>query len=171
MPKINYYKVLKLTRNTTIQKIKQAYRKLALLYHPNKNVKKSEKERQQAEQKFIEIREAYDFLLNNHKDIKQKTQRQKTKKKINEKMMSDEFKKMFSRVRKRVENNISSKSSDEEEKNVTTEKKKKSPKKLTKYQKFVQEEHPKLKAEYNNEDIFKMIGGRWRSSPDNPKNV
>ncbi|KAF0528096.1 molecular chaperone DnaJ [Gigaspora margarita] len=96
--KTNYYKVLKLTRNTTIQKIKQAYRKLVLLYHPDKNVKKSEKECQQAEHKFIEIREAYEFLLNNHKDIKQKTQRQKTKKKINEKMISDEFKKMFSRV-------------------------------------------------------------------------
>ncbi|CAG8816455.1 35389_t:CDS:2, partial [Gigaspora margarita] len=47
--------VLRLTCNTTIQKIKQVYKKLALLYHPNKNVKKSEKERQQAEQKFIEI--------------------------------------------------------------------------------------------------------------------
>ncbi|KAF0528098.1 hypothetical protein F8M41_013251 [Gigaspora margarita] len=64
-----------------------------------------------------------------------------------------------------------SEESDEEEKNVTTEKKKKSPQKLTKYQKFVQEEHPKLKDEYSNEDIFKVIGDRWRSSPDNPKNV
>ncbi|KAF0412221.1 molecular chaperone DnaJ [Gigaspora margarita] len=101
MPKINYYKVLRLIRNTTIQKIKQAYKKLALLYHPDKNVKKSKKERQQAEQKFIEIQEAYEFLLNNHKDIKQKTRKtcnKKTKKKINEKMMSDEFKKMFSRA-------------------------------------------------------------------------
>ncbi|KAF0365644.1 hypothetical protein F8M41_013820 [Gigaspora margarita] len=57
--------------------------------------------------------------------------------------------------RKCDEYNISSESSDEEEKNVTTEKKKKSPKKLKKYQKFVQEEHLKLKADYNNEDIFK----------------
>ncbi|KAF0544886.1 hypothetical protein F8M41_002560 [Gigaspora margarita] len=48
-----------------------------------------------------------------------------------------------------------SEESDEEEINVTTEKKKKPLKKLTKYQKFVQEEHPKLKDEYNNEDIFK----------------
>ncbi|CAG8650803.1 27994_t:CDS:2 [Gigaspora margarita] len=31
------------------------YKKLALLYYPDKNVKKSEKERQQAKQKFIEI--------------------------------------------------------------------------------------------------------------------
>ncbi|CAG8803520.1 23758_t:CDS:1, partial [Gigaspora margarita] len=53
--KINYYKVLRLTHNTTIQKIKQAYKKLALLYHPDKNIKKSEKEHQQAEQRFIEI--------------------------------------------------------------------------------------------------------------------
>ncbi|CAG8657092.1 45033_t:CDS:1, partial [Gigaspora margarita] len=59
MPKINYYKILRLTRNTTIQKIKQAYKKLALLYHPDKNIKKSEKEHQQAEQRFIEIWEAY----------------------------------------------------------------------------------------------------------------
>ncbi|KAF0364118.1 hypothetical protein F8M41_013907 [Gigaspora margarita] len=73
--------------------------------------------------------------------------------------------------RKRVKNNISSESSNEEKKNVTTEKKKKSPKKLTKYQKFVQEEHSKLKAEYDNEDIFKVIGDRWRISPNNPKNI
>ncbi|KAF0560717.1 hypothetical protein F8M41_001297 [Gigaspora margarita] len=63
-----------------------------------------------------------------------------------------------------------SEESKEEEKNVTTEKKKK-PKKLMKYQQFVQEEHPKLKNEYGNEDIFKVIGDRWRHSPDNPKNV
>ncbi|KAF0511287.1 hypothetical protein F8M41_018322 [Gigaspora margarita] len=64
-----------------------------------------------------------------------------------------------------------SKESDEEEQNVKKQKKKKLPKKLTKYQKFVQEEHPKLKDEYGNEDIFKVIGNRWRNSPDNPKNI
>ncbi|KAF0540846.1 hypothetical protein F8M41_006154 [Gigaspora margarita] len=52
-----------------------------------------------------------------------------------------------------------SEESDEEKKNATTEKKKKSPQKLPKYQKFVQEEHPKLKDEYSNKDIFKVIGG------------
>ncbi|CAG8855717.1 11576_t:CDS:1, partial [Gigaspora margarita] len=57
------------------------YRKLALLYYPDKNVKKSEKERQQAKQKFIEIQEAYDFLLNNHKDIKKKHKDKKPKRK------------------------------------------------------------------------------------------
>ncbi|KAF0425158.1 hypothetical protein F8M41_006373 [Gigaspora margarita] len=64
-----------------------------------------------------------------------------------------------------------SEESDEEEINATTEKKKKSPKKLMKYQKFVQEEHLKLKDEYDNEDIFKVIGDRWKNSHDNPKNI
>ncbi|KAF0489667.1 hypothetical protein F8M41_022031 [Gigaspora margarita] len=45
-------------------------------------------------------------------------------------------------------------------KNVTTEKKKKPLKKLIKYQKFVQEEDPKLKDKYSNENIFKVIGNR-----------
>ncbi|KAF0514607.1 hypothetical protein F8M41_017564 [Gigaspora margarita] len=73
--------------------------------------------------------------------------------------------------RKRDVSVSESEDSDEEEKNITTEKKKKPPKKLTKYQKFVQEEHPKLKNEYGNENIFKVIEDCWRNSPDNPKNV
>ncbi|KAF0477137.1 hypothetical protein F8M41_024283 [Gigaspora margarita] len=73
--------------------------------------------------------------------------------------------------RKRDVSVSESEESDEEEKNVTTEKKKKLPKKLTKYQKFVQEEHPKLKDEYVNEDIFKVIEDQWRNSPDNSKNI
>ncbi|KAF0554102.1 hypothetical protein F8M41_019594 [Gigaspora margarita] len=72
--------------------------------------------------------------------------------------------------RKREVSVSESEESDEEEKNVTG-KKKKPPRKLTKYQKFVQEEHPKLKDEYGNEDIFKVIGDHWKNSPDNPKNV
>ncbi|KAF0556657.1 hypothetical protein F8M41_015016 [Gigaspora margarita] len=73
--------------------------------------------------------------------------------------------------RKRDGSVSESEESDEEEQNVTTEKKRKPPRKLTKYQKFVQEEHPKLKDEYGNEDIFKVIEDRWRNSPDNPKNI
>ncbi|KAF0556885.1 hypothetical protein F8M41_014615 [Gigaspora margarita] len=62
--------------------------------------------------------------------------------------------------RKRDVSVSESEESEEEEKNITTEKKKKPPKKLTKYQQFVQEEYPKLKDEYGNEDIFKVIGDR-----------
>ncbi|KAF0469263.1 hypothetical protein F8M41_025612 [Gigaspora margarita] len=61
-----------------------------------------------------------------------------------------------------------SEESEEEEINVTTEKKKKPLKKLTKYQKFVQEEHPKLKEEYGNEDIFKR---KKSSAPANVKRI
>ncbi|MEW6127048.1 MAG: molecular chaperone DnaJ [Acidobacteriota bacterium] len=55
--KRDYYEVLGVTRSATDQELKQAYRKLAVQYHPDKNQGNKE-----AEEKFKEINEAYQVL-------------------------------------------------------------------------------------------------------------
>ena len=55
--KRDYYEVLGVTRNATESELKQAYRKLAVQYHPDKNPGNTE-----AEEKFKEINEAYQVL-------------------------------------------------------------------------------------------------------------
>ena len=57
MAKRDYYEVLGVERNATQEEIKNAYRKLALKYHPDRN--KGSKE---AEEKFKEAAEAYAVL-------------------------------------------------------------------------------------------------------------
>lgn len=53
----DYYQILELERNCTVDDIKQAYRRLAKKYHPDIN------KSPQAHEKFIEISEAYEVLL------------------------------------------------------------------------------------------------------------
>lgn len=55
---IDYYKTLGVKRNASDKEIKKQYRKLALKYHPDKNLDKREK----ATKKFAEISEAYEVL-------------------------------------------------------------------------------------------------------------
>ena len=55
----DYYDILGVGPNATSGQIKVAYRRLALQYHPDKNP-----ENQLAENKFIEIAEAYEVLSN-----------------------------------------------------------------------------------------------------------
>ena len=62
MPFIDYYKILGVSRNATDQEIKQAYRKLAMKYHPDRNPGNKE-----AEDKFKEINEAYGVLSDSEK--------------------------------------------------------------------------------------------------------
>ena len=60
--KRDYYEVLGVGKSATDSEIKQAYRKLALQYHPDKWTNASEAEKKAAEAKFIEATEAYDVL-------------------------------------------------------------------------------------------------------------
>ncbi|XP_037931994.1 dnaJ protein homolog 1-like [Teleopsis dalmanni] len=57
----DYYKILGINKNATEEEIKKAYRKLALKYHPDKN------KSPQAEERFIEIAEAYEVLSDKSK--------------------------------------------------------------------------------------------------------
>lgn len=57
--KKNYYKILGVERNATMEDITNAYRKLALKYHPKSNPNNEE-----AHRKFVEVNEAYQTLSN-----------------------------------------------------------------------------------------------------------
>jgi molecular chaperone DnaJ len=62
MSKRDYYEVLEVTKDSTADEIKKAYRKKAIQYHPDKNPGDKE-----AEEKFKEAAEAYDVLSNPEK--------------------------------------------------------------------------------------------------------
>ncbi|MBC8522000.1 MAG: molecular chaperone DnaJ [Methanomicrobia archaeon] len=66
MPKKDYYEILGVSRDAKEKDIKKAYRKLAKQYHPD-TYKGDKKE---AEEKFKEISEAYEVLVDNDKRAK-----------------------------------------------------------------------------------------------------
>ncbi|WP_455141496.1 DnaJ domain-containing protein [Candidatus Hodarchaeum mangrovi] len=66
MKQKDYYKVLGVSRNASIDEIKKAYRKLALKYHPDR-AKESGINPNEAEARFKEIGEAYSILSDEEK--------------------------------------------------------------------------------------------------------
>jgi len=54
----DYYQVLGISRDVSQEEIKKTFRRLALCYHPDRNLHNKE----QAEEKFKEINEAYQVL-------------------------------------------------------------------------------------------------------------
>ena len=59
---MDYYKILGVNKDADENEIKKAYRKLAIKYHPDKNLGNKE-----AEEKFKEINEAYEVLKDPNK--------------------------------------------------------------------------------------------------------
>jgi hypothetical protein len=59
----DYYKILDLTANSSVEEIKKAYRKKARLYHPDVNPSPDAKDM------FINLTEAYEFLLSYREKI------------------------------------------------------------------------------------------------------
>ena len=79
---MDYYKILEVSENADILKIKKKYRKLAMKYHPDRNAGD-----ERAAKKFREITEAYEVLLNGKKrkeyDCKRKNGNNQPKNKNN----------------------------------------------------------------------------------------
>lgn len=61
--KRDYYEVLGLTKNASLDDIKKAYKKLAIKWHPDKNPNNKD----EATEKFREIAEAYEVLTDENK--------------------------------------------------------------------------------------------------------
>ena len=59
----NYYDILNISKNATKDEIKNAYKKLAMKYHPDKNIDNKEV----AEEKFKQVSEAYEVLSDEKK--------------------------------------------------------------------------------------------------------
>jgi DnaJ family protein C protein 9 len=59
---VDLYTVLSLERNATLDAIKKAYRRLALVYHPDKHATASEQAKEDASTKFKQIGFAYTVL-------------------------------------------------------------------------------------------------------------
>ena len=62
MAKRAFYDVLGVAKNASEDEIKKAYRKLAMKYHPDRNP-----DSKTAEEKFKEVKEAYEILSDEHK--------------------------------------------------------------------------------------------------------
>lgn len=62
MAKPDYYETLGINRNSTRDDIKKSYRRLAMKFHPDRNPNDK-----QAEEKFKDIKEAYEILINDEK--------------------------------------------------------------------------------------------------------
>ncbi|CAG8531836.1 23397_t:CDS:1 [Racocetra persica] len=102
MPKtknLEYYKILALKTTATFIELKQKYQKLVLSYYPDKNINKTLSEYIEAEQKFKEIQEAYEYLIVNHKEPK--SRKQKTTLKKNMKRHQFQRKNMHQNQRKK----------------------------------------------------------------------
>lgn len=65
LKKTNAYKVLGLNEGASIKEIRKVYKKLALEYHPDKF--SDQKDKEDAQKKFIDIQQAYEELLDKDK--------------------------------------------------------------------------------------------------------
>ncbi|XP_065886620.1 dnaJ homolog subfamily C member 7-like [Dysidea avara] len=63
----DYYKILGVNRSATDDEIKKAYKKKALVYHPDRHSSGSEEDRKEAEKNFKEVGEAYSVLSDKRK--------------------------------------------------------------------------------------------------------
>eukprot|EP00834_Sanchytrium_tribonematis_P007118 NODE_599_length_5524_cov_0.451060.p3 type:complete len:212 gc:universal NODE_599_length_5524_cov_0.451060:444-1079(+) len=59
---MNYYEILEVQESASMEEIKQNYKKLALIHHPDKHSCKSKEEQEQNMEKFKKITEAFEIL-------------------------------------------------------------------------------------------------------------
>eukprot|EP00411_Alexandrium_monilatum_P074654 CAMPEP_0175552740 /NCGR_PEP_ID=MMETSP0096-20121207/32992_1 /TAXON_ID=311494 /ORGANISM="Alexandrium monilatum, Strain CCMP3105" /LENGTH=463 /DNA_ID=CAMNT_0016855821 /DNA_START=53 /DNA_END=1441 /DNA_ORIENTATION=+ len=64
-PQVNYYKTLGIEDTATQDEVKKAYRKLSLVYHPDKTRDLPQEEKDEYAEIFIELKNAYKLLSDN----------------------------------------------------------------------------------------------------------
>ena len=69
----NYYEILGVDKNSSIDEIKKNFRTLSLKWHPDRHANESEDKKKEAEEKFKEIAEAYAVLSDPDKKRKYDT--------------------------------------------------------------------------------------------------
>jgi DnaJ-class molecular chaperone len=74
------YKILNIDISASQTDIKNSFKKLALIYHPDKNITKSNVEKEQTLEKFKEIKIAYDILSDEEKKKKYDNMNNESKK-------------------------------------------------------------------------------------------
>ena len=60
--KRDYYEVLGVNKNATDDELKKAYRKMAMQYHPDRQINASETEQKWAAEKFRAVQKAYEHI-------------------------------------------------------------------------------------------------------------
>ncbi len=96
-----YYKILELENNSCLDDIKKAYKKLAIKYHPDKNPENKE----EAEEKFKQISQAYEILTNKDKYVQDPQFRQNNIPQINP---HDLFQQIFSQINRQQNMSVGS---------------------------------------------------------------
>eukprot|EP00268_Persea_americana_P064865 TRINITY_DN8584_c0_g1_i1.p1 TRINITY_DN8584_c0_g1~~TRINITY_DN8584_c0_g1_i1.p1 ORF type:complete len:176 (-),score=28.84 TRINITY_DN8584_c0_g1_i1:352-879(-) len=64
---MDHYKILGLSRNATKDEIKEAFRRLALKFHPDKHLQSSKEVRDGATLRFKQVSEAHEVLIDDQK--------------------------------------------------------------------------------------------------------
>ena len=89
--KIDYYEKLEVSSDSTEEQIKESYRVLAKMYHPDNHFNSTDKVKQMAGKKFNEIREAYKTLSDENLRLKYDKRRQKERQKSEDVLYDDEL--------------------------------------------------------------------------------
>ncbi|CAO2820521.1 unnamed protein product [Amaranthus hypochondriacus] len=63
----DHYRLLGVTKSSSKEEIKEAFRKLAIQYHPDKHAQSSKSARDAATLKFKQVSEAYEVLIDDRK--------------------------------------------------------------------------------------------------------
>lgn len=68
-----YYEILGISQNATDDEIKKAYKMKAKIYHPDRNINSTPEQKKEYEEKFKELANAYDILINKKEEDEEET--------------------------------------------------------------------------------------------------